>query len=233
MHDSLLRALRVLTVAVAIAAVSVVMFSCYPNSPESAEEFDVVATFYDQDADFSAFSTFYCRLDSIVQIMIPGGQNRELTHEYDAGLLGQIRDDLESRGYSRVADPQATPPDMAVLVSAAATTEYDPYASSPWFSYWGSWFADSLGVDVGVTWGLDYSWYSGSVVYSYDVGALVVLLVDTRNIDTIQNKDELNVLWMGSFNGLLSGSSVAIKARVSNAIDQMFEQSPYLTKTNQ
>jgi hypothetical protein len=35
---------------------------------------------------------------------------------------------------------------------------------------------------------------------------------------------------MGSFNGILSGSSVAIVQRVQTAIDKMFEQSPYLIK---
>lgn len=233
MSKVMTRTLRVLTVAALISAVSIALFSCYPNSPESAEEFDVVATFFDQEADFTAFSTFYSRTDSIVQILVPGAENREITHDYDQELLKQISDAFVARGYSRVADPQATKPDMAVLVSAAATTEYDPYASSPWFNYWGTWFADSLDVDVSVTWGLDYSWYTGSVVYSYDVGALVVLLVDTSNIDTIENKDDLEVLWMGSFNALLSGSSTAIADRVSNAIDQMFEQSQYLSKTGQ
>jgi hypothetical protein len=233
MQKTFLRTLRGLTVVVLIAASTVAMYSCYPNSPESAEEFDVVATFYDQEANFSGFSTFYSRTDSIIQIEIPGAQNLVISHDYDKKLLKQISDKFISRGYSRVADPQATKPEMAVLVSAAATTEYDPYASNPWFDFWGGWFADSLGVNVDVTWGLDYSWYTGSVVYSYDVGALVVMLLDIRNVDDTTARADIPVLWMGSFNGLLSGSNVSIESRVSTAIDQMFEQSPYLIKTGQ
>ena len=233
MHKTLSRTLRGFTVVVLIAASTVVMYSCYPNAPESAEEFDVVATFYDQEANFSEFTTFYSRTDSIIQIQIPGAQNLEISHDFDQQLLKQISDSFQARGYSRVADPQATKPDMAVLVSAAATTEYDPYATNPWFDFWGGWFADSLGVNVDVTWGLDYSWYTGSVVYSYDVGALVVMLLDIRNIDDTTARADIPVLWMGSFNGLLSGSSVSIESRVSGAIDQMFEQSPYLIKTGQ
>ena len=233
MHKAVFRALRGLTVVAMITASSVVMFACYPNSPESAEEFDVVATFYDQEADFSAFSTFASRTDSIIQIEISGAENIELSHDFDEELLGQINDWFTKRGYTREDDPQTNRPDMAVLVSAAATTEYDPYGSTPWYSFWGSWFADSLGVDVDVNWGLDYSWYSGSVVYSYDVGALVILLLDIRNIDETTQRADIPVLWMGTFNGLLSGSSVEIERRVSSGIDQMFEQSPYLTKTGQ
>jgi hypothetical protein len=233
MSDTFCRTLRGMTLVTIIAIAPIVISSCYPNSPESAEEFDVVATFYDQEADFSAFTTYASRTDSIVQIEIPGAENRKITHDFDAELLEQINDAFAARGYTREPDPSQNKPDMAVLVSAAATTEYDPYASSPWFSYWGSFFRDSLGVDVNVTWGLDYSWYSGSVVYSYDVGALVILLVDTRNIDAITNKEDLPVLWMGTFNGLLSGSNVAIQSRVSKAVDQMFSQSPYLRRTGQ
>lgn len=233
MPRGIFRALRGLTVVVALTSASVVMFSCYPNSPENADEFDVVATFYDQDANFGAFTTFASRTDSILQIEIPGVENIQLSHEYDEDLLKQINDAFEGRGYTRETDPQQNKPDMAVLVSAAASTEYNPYGSSPWYSFWGSWFADSLGVNVDVNWGLDYSWYSGSVVYSYDVGALVILLLDITNVDETTERADIPVLWMGTFNGLLSGSSVAIGGRVSNAIDKMFAQSPYLTNTGQ
>jgi len=233
MYKAVFRTLRGLTVAVMIVASSIVMFSCYPNSPESAEEFDVVATFFDQEANFSSFTTFSGRTDTIPQIVIPGAQNIDLAHEIDSDLLALINSSLEDRGYTFEPNPSQNKPDMVVLTGAAATTEYDPYASSPWFDYWGTWFADSLGTEVGITWGLDYSWYTGSVVYSYDVGALIVLLVDARNLDNIEDLDKLDVLWMGSFNGLLSGSSVSIQGRVTDAVTQMFEQSPYLTKTGQ
>ena len=233
MHNALYRTLRGLTVVAIITAASIVMYSCYPNAPEDAEDFDVVATFYDQDADFTAFSTFASRTDSIIQIEIPGEENLPISHDYDTELLQQVNNWFAKRGYTRESDPQTNKPDMAVLVSAAATTEYDPYSSDPWFDYWGSWFADSLSVDVDVTWGLDYSWYTGSVVYAYDVGALVVLLLDIRNVDETTDRADIPVLWMGSFNGLLSGSSTAIADRVSGGIDQMFEQSPYLSKTGQ
>ena len=233
MHNALYRTLRGLAVVAMITAASIVMYSCYPNSPESAEEFDVVATFFDQEANFAAFSNFASRTDSIIQIEIPGAQNIAISHDYDTELLQQINSAFTERGYTREPDPQTNKPDMAVLVSAAATTEYDPYASNPWFDFWGSWFADSLDVDVDVTWGLDYSWYTGSVVYSYDVGALVILLLDIRNVDDTTQRADIPVLWMGSFNGLLSGSSTSIANRVSGAIDQMFEQSQYLRKTSQ
>ena len=199
MHNALNRTLRGLVVVVIITAASIVMYSCYPNAPEDAEDFDVVATFYNETADFTAYSTFACRTDSIVQIQIPGADNIELSHQYDTTLLQQVIDNFTSRGYTRETNPQTNKPDMAVLVTAAATEEYDPYETDPWYDYWGKWFADSLNVNI--TWGLDYSWYSGSTVYSYDVGSLVIVLLDMTDVDNSTPKQDIPVLWMGSFNG--------------------------------
>jgi hypothetical protein len=233
MHNTFVRTLRAATLATMIAAASILMFSCYPNSPEDAEDFDVVATFYKEGTDFTAFSTFSGRTDTIPQIQIKGADNIQLAHQFDSDLLSLIYSNLEDRGYTFESNPSQNKPDMVVLTGAAATTEYDPYESSPWFDYWGSWISDSLGTDETITWGLDYSWYSGSVSYSYDVGALVIMIVDATNISSIEDADKLDVLWMGSFNGLLSGSNVSIDQRVDDSINQMFVQSPYLSKTGQ
>jgi len=230
MPNTFLRTLRRVTVVAILVAALMAMFSCYPNGPQDAEEFDVVATFYDQDADFSVFSNFASRTDSIHQVDIGGAENLQLSHDHDAEILALINQKFTDRGYTRENDPATNRPDMAVLVAAAATTEYDPYASSPWFSYWGTWFSDSLEVDADVTWGLDYSWYSGSVVYSYDVGSLVIMLLDIRNIDDQTARADIPVLWMGTFNALLSGNEATIVGRVEKGIDQMFEQSQYLRK---
>jgi hypothetical protein len=230
MNKTLFRTLRGFTLVAAIVAAAVVMVACYPNGPESSEDFDVVATFYKQGADFTTFETYACRLDSIVHIEIKGAENLKLTHDNDVEILAQINDLLAERGYTREADPAQNPPDVAVLVGAAATTEYDPYSTDPWFSYWGTWFADSLGTTVDVNWGLDFSWYSGSVVYSYDVGALFVVIVDIEDAGGSLDADS-DVLWMGSLNGIVSGNSLTGLNRVLKGIDQMFAQSPYLRRT--
>jgi hypothetical protein len=233
MRKTLLRMLHGSFVVAVIVTAAVVMSSCYPNSPENTEEFDVVATFFNQDANFKEFSTFASRTDSIVQIQIKGRENVQLDHDNDDVILAHINDKLASRGYTREADPTANKPDMVVLVSSAATTQYDPYESDPWYSYWGSWFADSLGTNVDVSWGLDYQWYTGSVVYSYDVGSLMIMILDWRNVNGSGDENP-PVLWLGSLNGLLSGSNVStVNNRILPGIDQMFEQSPYLSKTGQ
>jgi len=215
-----------------IATAAFVISSCYPNSPENTEDLDVVATFYDQEADFTSLTTFSMP-DSVVQIKISGAENIDLSHDHDDDILAQVADNLTARGYQRENDPDQNKPDFVVLVNAAATTQYDPYASNPWYSYWSWWWedADSL-PDVDVSWGLDYSWYSGSVVYSYDVGSVLVTLLDVRDVDTV-DKDNLNVLWMGTMNGVVTGNDLSIVKRVLESIDQMFAQSTYLTRQGQ
>lgn len=235
MKQSIVRVLRGSALALTIATVAIVGASCYPNAPEDAEEFDVVVTYRDTDIDFAEFETFVIPVDTIVELEVPGAEKRDIQHTYDSDIITLISDTFEARGYKREVDLDQVKPDstLVVLIAAAASTEYDPYQSEPWFSYWGQIFRDSLDVGVNVNWGLDYSWYTGSVVYSYDVGALLVAVIDWRDSDNLQDKDDLPVIWLGTFNGILSGSDVAIVRRVEEAIKQMFQQSPYLSKVPQ
>lgn len=232
MRKTQFEVLRVSALVATVAAAAMVIASCYPNSPESAEEFDVVATFYDQNADFTGFTTFAVA-DTIVQVMIEGSENLPVNRQYDDEIIQEVIDQMAARGYTEEADLDQNRPDVVLLIEVAATTEYNPYSSSPWYSYWSFWWEgqDSL-PDLDVTWGLDYSWYTGSVVYSYDVGALLITMLDLRNADA-QGRDDLDVLWLGSMNGILTGSNVAILQRVLNGIDQMFAQSSYISKTAQ
>ncbi|MCK5618995.1 MAG: DUF4136 domain-containing protein, partial [Candidatus Krumholzibacteria bacterium] len=103
----------------------------------------------------------------------------------------------------------------------------------PWFSYWGDWIAfDNPALDdLNVSWGLDFAWYSGSVVYSYDVGAFVVAIVDFKSIESGTEENKLNALWLATMNGVATGNNRTMAGRVLKGIDQMFAQSPYLSKT--
>ncbi len=234
MSKSLFRTFRgfTLVAAAAIVAAAVVMVSCYPNGPESAEDFDVVATFYKQDADFTSFASFAI-VDSVAIIKIKGSENLELDREFEDDFLTAISDHMVARGYQKIDNPDQVKPDLGVLVAAAATTEYDPYATQPWFSYWGDWIAfDNPALDdLNVSWGLDFAWYSGSVVYSYDVGAFVVAIVDFKSIESGTEEDKLNALWLATMNGVATGNNRTMAGRVLKGIDQMFAQSPYLSKT--
>jgi hypothetical protein len=55
-------------------------------------------------------------------------------------------------------------------------------------------------------------------------GAVVLTLVDPTLVDP--NEERLPVVWAGAMRGLLSGGSGS--ARVTESINQAFDQSPYL-----
>jgi len=226
------RVLRGLTLVATVVVVAVVMVSCYPNGPESEEDFDVVATFYEQNADFTTFSSFAI-VDTIAIVKIKGSENLDLDREYEEDFLNEISENMIARGYTKEANPDQNKPDLGILVAAAATTEYDPYTSQPWYSYWSEWIAfDNPDlVDLEVTWGMDFSWYSGSVVYSYDVGSFLVAIVDFKSVESGTTVDDLTVLWLGTMNAIATGNNRTMADRVLKGIDQMFAQSPYLSKT--
>lgn len=212
-----------------VVLAGLVLISCYPNSPEDAEEFDVVVTFYDQEADFTAVTTFGMP-DSIATIEITGGQNIEPSHAFDEEILDLIRDNLVARGYQYESNPDQNAPDFVVLVGSAATTEYDPYASQPWFSYWSWWLGWDSFPNVNVSWGVEYAWYSGSVVYSYDVGSLLIMVVNADDFAQAGDNRDIKPMWLGSMNGILTGADVTVFNRAADGINKMFEQSPYFSK---
>jgi hypothetical protein len=220
--------------ALLVVAVSAVLalVSCYPNSPTDAEEFDVVVTFFDEGADFTAVTTFGLP-DSIATIEVGGGQQIEPTHDFDDEILDAIKDRLVARGYQYEPDPDQNAPDFVVLVGSAASTEYDLYGDQPWFSYWSWWLGWDSFPNVNVTWGVDYAWYSGSVVYSYDVGSLIILMVNADDFDQSGDNKDIEPMWVGTINGVLAGADVTVFNRVVAGIDKMFEQSPYLSRTGQ
>jgi hypothetical protein len=232
MNKSLCGIIRRSAFVAAAALAAIAMISCYPNSPTDAEEFDVVVTFYDEGADFTAISTFGMP-DSIATLEISGGENIEPSHDFDEDILDHIREKLTAAGYTYEPDPGTNAPDFVVLVGSAATTEYDPYADNPWFSYWSWWDGWDSFPNVQVSWGVDYSWYSGAVVYSYDVGSLIILLVNADDFDQTGDNRDIKPMWLGTMNGILSGADITMFNRVTAGIDKMFEQSPYLSKSGQ
>ena len=107
-----------------------------------------------------------------------------------------------------------------------ADANFDAYVSYPWYGVWGfwpgwGWYAP--GFDA--SWGIVYPWYPVVGVTQYDVGTLVVNLIPTASVDSV-NKT-VSSAWVGVATGLLNTGVTS--ELISAAIDQMFIQSPYLT----
>ncbi len=161
-------------------------------------DYDVVATVFDSSANFQA-NTFYL-LDQVVHL-VPPGEADNLPAFNEAAVLAQIRTNMTSRGYTEVTDSNAA--DIR-MVSAVSTTEYQGY-------YWDYWC---------------YTWYYYCPpywgVYEFTVGSIFVTMKDRR----AQGASGTPPMWLGIGNGL--AGSGATTQRLSDAIDQMFAQSPYI-----
>ena len=212
-----------------IQLIAIVIFSlssCYPDNFSAVSELDIVVTFYDEDADFTANKT-YSLPDSVVVIDSLTGQDD--TGKFDDAILEQIRENLEALGYVEETDPENNPPDVLVLASRSVNQRHGVAPIPPWWGWWGwyPWWGPFP--PVGPGWGPWYPWWGGAVVVSFDIGTLVIEMFDVSEID--ESEQRLPAIWLGGVNGLLDGSDAAINARITTSIDQAFDQSPYL-KTN-
>ncbi len=199
-----------------VAAASLVLAACYPNGPEYAEDTDVVITSFDEGYNFSDKQTFAMPDKIVVDVEIDEG---DTTYEYMADkfatpILETIQGNMEELGYNRVDVDED--PDLLLTPAGFTSTTY-------FYSYWYDWW-------YGGYWGWGWGWYYPPyyTVSSYTTGTMVMVLSDPNQAsDSPINRSP--TIWLSAANGLLSGAYDI--SRITNSIDQSFEQSPYL-KTN-
>jgi len=189
-------------------SIIVLLGSCYPEGAEYYDELDIVYTDYDEEFDFASLGT-YSIPDKIVKVTgnVTEGEDPEFVKEpQNTQMLQKIESNMTALGWTKTADPA----DADLVFFPAVWTNTTIYY---WYDYWCWYYPYYCG------WGWGYP-----SVSSYTTGTLVMTLV----VDGENYVDPARV-WSGAANGLLSGSYNV--ARVNNAIDQAFKQSPYL-KTN-
>ena len=179
--------------------------SCEPQGPEYYEDLDLVYTNYDDEFDFNTKGT-YAIPDSIVRVtgnLIEGEDPEFVDEPYNSQILQKIEENMSQLGWNRVAD--AADADVVLLPAVwSNTTIYY------WYDYWcwyNPWYCG---------WGWGYP-----AVTSYTTGTLVMTLV-ANGPEYI----EPTIVWTAAANGVASGAFNL--NRVTKAIDQAFEQSPYL-----
>ena len=206
----------------AFAGTLLLFASCYPGEVTNIAEFDIVVTTHDDTVTFTSFAT-YALLDSVVHIDLMDNANDDLLdRSNDALILAQVVAGIEGLGYVEEMDPANNTPDVVLLVGALAV-EKDAYFSYGWWPYWG-WYPY-----YPCCYGPGYGWgYPGGGVGSvtYAVGTLVIIMLDpTRPGNGV---DTAPIVWVAGINGLLGSSATGLAARITNLIDQAFDQSPYL-----
>lgn len=186
-------------------SIIIILGSCYPQGPEYYEDLDVVFTNFDDQFDFASKGT-YSMPDKIVKIegdLAEGEEPEYVKEPQNTQMLQKMEANMSALGWTKIEDPA----DADLVLFPAVWTNTTVYY---WYDYWCWYYPYYCG------WGWGYP-----SVSSYTTGTLVMTLV-------VDGEDyiEPSRVWTAAANGLLSGAYNT--TRVNNAIDQAFEQSPYL-----
>ena len=203
-----------------ISAIPVFLLSCYPGGPSDQEDLDIVGTSHDKEFDFTVVSTF--SLPDTVIHMVANNEQDSLGREFDDLIINRVRDQMISLGYIERPVDTLNPADVVMLISAMSTTN-----SGLYFGWWPGWSGYPGAPVSGPGWGMGFP--GGFPVYvNYATGTLFITMIDPENSD-IEEKT-IAVSWLAALNSLLTGTSQEKEQRITDNIDQAFQQSPYLTK---
>lgn len=185
--------------------VCLLIMACNPQGAEYYEDLDLVYTNYDDSFEFANQRT-YSIPNQIVKVTgnLAEGEDPQFVQEpYRTEMLEKIKSNMTNLGWEEVVNPA----DADLVLLPAVWTNTTIYY---WYDYWCWYYPFYCG----------YGW-SYPVVTAQTSGTLVMTLItDGENsIDPIR-------VWTAAANGLLSGAFNT--NRVTKAIDQAFEQSPYL-----
>lgn len=200
---------------------SLVLASCEKGVNLSQLDADfVVSTNFDPEADFSTYSTYYIP-DNV--LIITNNDDPEYWQANNAGqLIDAIVEAMDNAGYSRVTEKEDA--DLGLQASLVKRTHViiGQTGNPWWWGYPGYWTPGF--------WGPWNSWRRPFIVRtSFRTGSFLVEMVDLKTAYS-ESGSELPVLWNSFMTGLLSGSDNINVQRALQAIDQAFEQSPYIRK---
>ncbi|MBI2794818.1 MAG: DUF4136 domain-containing protein [Ignavibacteria bacterium] len=203
-----------------------IVASCKPDYRTSVEDYRTVVTIYDTSQNFNDLRTYYL-FDTVHHLVDSSVVTiDEITRKYDQRLLSGVAGLLDSYGWVRITDTVGAPPATTVRITASSSTTWGYYYSwYPWYGYGGWWGYPG--------WGYPYYPAYGGYTYSYSTGSLFLQMDGVQLPSTAADSLQLRPLWIGSSNGLLSSSEADNAAIISNAVQQMFRQSPYLVLTEQ
>ena len=224
MQHSLARLARTTATILSLSGLAF-LGACEDDDPVEPLPIGVVATFNDDAVNFQALGTF-AMPDTVLQFPPRSGVPIPVTRQFDQTILDRVRLNLVNRGYVEVADPRTEQPDFVVLVGTTAADEYDAWVGYAWYDEWDfytgwGWYAPGFASN----WGIIYPWYPVVGVTAYRRGTVVVDLIPTLSVNPLNRT--VRSAWAGVASGALVDGSVTA-TNITNGIDQMFAQSPYL-----
>ena len=207
--------LRILYPGLLLAIMGLMIASCskYPTYDVNTSDLDMVWTNYDDASDFTQYKTYYVADTLLIDSTATPEEKAEI-QEYYESILAEVNANMQALNYVRV--DSSADPDIGMGISIVTRTNH-VISYSYWYYYPGYWGWPGYGYY--------YPW--GTYLGSYEEGALIIDMVDLKNIDTINKK--INVMWAALIGGVLTGrGSTVISQRLIGGIDQAYVQSPYL-----
>lgn len=189
--------------------------SCYTDYGLTSADYDIVLTKYDKTTDFQSLKTFSL-VDSIFHITDDDEPDSDLlSRKYDKLVISTIRTNMLDLGYTEIAEPTDQNKPAVVIAIQALGTQIDQYYTGGYYPGWGwGW---------GGWWGGYYPPYVGKSTYY--VGSIYIDYFDVAASESDPN-DNLVAPWYATINGLLDAGGT--ESRITNSINQAFNQSPYL-----
>jgi hypothetical protein len=183
-----------------------------PDFDQLSSDF-IVATSLDKEADFTSYQTFYIA-DTIRYI--GGVGNDSILVGADAEkLVKAVKDNMIARGYTYTG--RNNKPDLGLTLTAVKDIDVDVvWYPGWWWGYWPPcyWYY----------WCYPY-YYPWSTTYVYATGTVILNMDDLKNADS---RKLIRAVWNVTGLGAI-GTSLSTNLQLGiNAINQGFEQSPYV-----
>jgi hypothetical protein len=189
---------------------------CRPGYYDFYEQTDLVLTVQEPDRDFEPLAT-YGLWPEVVDLTNLVDDPIDINHDVvDPVLLEAVESNLDAYGWTKVADPVADAPDVVAVIGVVAAENWYFYSYSWWYGGW---------------WWYYPGYYPPVYAVSYPTGSVIVVLVKPDEA-TADDEGDMHapVIWTAGIWGELSDSAPNNLERMSNDIDQAFEQSPYLER---
>jgi hypothetical protein len=226
------RPLRIASCVAMAAALLLGGCFAYPDSSERVND-DIVYSQGAKDTDFGAFKTFAIDPSVHLAIIQADGTVESDTLDQEAAdeLVAQTVSNMEDRGYTQVAREET--PELGITLTAISGLAIGVVSGGYYWGYYGYYWGYP-------GWGYYYPY---QVAYAYRTGTLVIDLVDLKSTGGVPPANDggpprpgaLPVVWTAAAYKAAADIEEPSSAGVrlaQQAIDQAFNQSPYLRSSN-
>lgn len=178
----------------------------------SVDDTRIYTTDYDSTTDFTSFKT-YSISDSVTYID-NGVSTKELAG-IDVSYIDAVDEYMQQRGYTKVK--RFNNPDLGININRIYSTETDVIDYTTYWSFYGGYW-DPYYWGYG---GYDYGYPYGYGSYSYTTAAESIDMLDLKNAAA---NGQIDIIWTG----LVRGQEILDTANADDAVEALFNQSPYL-----